>query len=274
MGFVCYASVWRQEMDATKRILIIDPDIKSRKKYLSYLRGKDYEIETSPNVTRALDRIKEVAYDCIVADVNLPEMEGYKAVRIFKTLNPKSQVILTTAKNTIELEARVREQEIFYYYIKSFGKREFCEAISNVFRKCGKLKEGQKMNKPAKILVIDDDPDFVSATRTILESHKYDVDIAYNKNEAMDRINKFKPDLILLDIMMDRLDDGFTICYKLKHDPKLKNVPVFAISSITEETGFKFSPKTDGEYFEADDYAEKPIESSDLLSRVAALLNR
>ena len=77
-------------MDTTKRILIIDPDIKSRKKYSSYLRGRDYEIETSPNITRALDRIKEIAFDCIVADVNLPEMEGYKAVRIFKTLNPNT----------------------------------------------------------------------------------------------------------------------------------------------------------------------------------------
>ena len=189
-------------------------------------------------------------------------------------MNPKSEIILTTAKNTRELEARVREQDIFYYYIKSFGKKEFCDAVNNVFRKCGKLKEGKKMSKPVKILIIDDDPDFVSATRMILESKKYDVAIAYNKNEAMNQISKFKPDLILLDIMMDRLDDGFTICYKLKHDPNLKNIPVFAISSITEETGFKFSPKTDGEYFEADDYAEKPIENSELLNRVATLINR
>ena len=124
------------------------------------------------------------------------------------------------------------------------------------------------MNQPAKILIVDDDPDFVDATRIILEKKEFDVDVAYNRNEAMDKIKNIKPDLILLDIMMDRLDDGFTICYKLKHDPDLRNIPVFTISSITEKTGFKFNPKTDGEFFEADDYAVKPIEADDLLQRI------
>ena len=130
------------------------------------------------------------------------------------------------------------------------------------------------MNEPAKILIVDDDPDFVDATRIILEKKDYKVEVAYNRNEAMDKINNIKPDLILLDIMMDKLGDGFTICYQLKHDSNLKNIPVFAISSITEKTRLKFSPKKDGEYFEADDYAEKPIEADDLLQRVEALLKK
>lgn len=237
------------------------------------MHGTDYYVETCGNLTGALDKIKNAGFDCIVADVNLPEMEGYKAVRIFKTIDPGVQVILASAKNTMELEAKVREQDIFYYYIKSFGKKEFCLAVNNVFRKLGKLKEVKKMKKPAKILIVDDDPDFVNATRTVLESSAYKVATAYSRGEAMSQIKKVKPDLILLDIMMDRLDDGFTICYKLKHDRELQNVPIFAISSITEKTGFKFNPETDGEYFEADDYAQKPIEPKELLKRVEALLN-
>ena len=129
------------------------------------------------------------------------------------------------------------------------------------------------MSKPQKILIVDYDRDFVKAVSVILERKKYQVDVANSRYQAMEKITKNKPDLILLDIMMDRLDDGFTICYKLKHDSALKNIPVFAISSITEKTGFKFNPKTDGEYFEADDYAQKPIESEELLKRVEVLLN-
>ncbi len=259
-------------MDTRKRILIIDPDTKTREEYLFFFRTEGYEVETSSGITCAVEKIKNVGFDCIIMDVHLLEMKGYEAVQIVKTIDPKIQVILTAAKNTKELEVKVREQDIFYYYIKSFDKEELKLAVNGVFKKLGKVKEVKKMSQPAKILIVDDDSDFVDATRIILEKKDYTVKVAHNRNEAMDKINKTKPDLILLDIMMDRLDDGFTICYKLKHDSNLKNIPIFAISSITEKTGFKFSPKTDGEYFEADDYAEKPIESDELLKRIEALL--
>lgn len=130
------------------------------------------------------------------------------------------------------------------------------------------------MEKIAKILIIDDDPNFVEATKAILESKSYKVVAAYDKNEGMEKINSEKPDLILLDIMMKKLDDGFTLCYKLKHDPELKKIPVLAISAITEETGLKFSSETDGEYFEADDYVEKPVKTDDLLERIEKLLKK
>ena len=128
------------------------------------------------------------------------------------------------------------------------------------------------MNKPIHILVVDDDSNFVVAMKPVLESKSYKVETAYNKEEAMEKIDKLKPDLILLDIMMEKLTDGFDICYKLKHDPEIKNIPVLAISAITEKTGFKFSPDTDGEYFEADDYMEKPVNPTDLLARSEKLL--
>ena len=128
------------------------------------------------------------------------------------------------------------------------------------------------MNNKAKILIVDDDVNFVKSIRTILESRGYEVNAAHDRESAMEKIEKIRPDLILLDIMMDRLDDGFTLCYRLKHDSELKKIPVLTISAITEKTGFKFSPTTDGEYFEADDYIEKPVKPSDLLKRIEKLL--
>ena len=260
--------------DMIRRILIIDPDPNIREDYSLFFRQDDYEVETSCGITDAIEKMKDIGFDCIIMNVQLPEMKGYKAVQILKTINIKAQIIITAAENTRELEVQVREQDIFYYYIKSFDKEELRTVVNNVFKKLGKEKEEQSMSEPAKILIVDDDPDFVDAIRVILEKKDYQVEVAHNQNEAMEKIKKNKPDLILLDIMMDRLDDGFTICYKLKHDANLKNIPVFAISSITEKTGFKFNPKTDGEYFEADDYAQKPIETDDLLKRVEGLLNK
>ena len=128
------------------------------------------------------------------------------------------------------------------------------------------------MKQSAKILIVDDDPNFVDATKRILENKSYQVKVAYDKEEAMKKIEENRPDLILLDIMMEKLNDGFTICYKLKHDPQLKQIQVLVLSAITKETGLKFSPQADGEYFEADGYLEKPVSAEKLLSRVENLL--
>jgi CheY-like chemotaxis protein len=267
--------VYRVEVMMINRdntILIIDPDAIARKEYASCLKKEGYEVDTCYCIVTAIEKMKNIPYDCIIMDVNLPVMKGYEAVKILKTVNPQTQIIITAARNTLELEANVRSQDIFYYYIKSFDKQELVLAVRNVFEKLGKIKEANDMNGPARILIVDDDPDYVEATRLILENKGYQIEAAFNREEALEKVNRIKPDLILLDIMMDRLDDGFTICYKLKHDPKLKHIPVFTISSITDKTGFKFNPKTDGEYFEADDYAIKPIEADDLVKRIKKLL--
>lgn len=139
----------------------------------------------------------------------------------------------------------------------------------------GKGKGNFVMNKfhyRANILIIDDDPDFVTSTKNILESKHYRVEVAYNLKEAMDKLSKEKPDLILLDIMLEKLSDGFTICYRIKHDPELKHIPVFALSGITEKTGLKLFAKTEEKYFKPDQYAEKPITAAALLQCIGKLL--
>ena len=128
------------------------------------------------------------------------------------------------------------------------------------------------MNKPQEVLVIDDDPSFVTAMKPVLESRGYQIEAAYNKQEAMEKIERSRPDLILLDIMMERLTDGFDICCRLKKDPDLKKIPVLAVSAINKEVGLRFSPSTDGEYFPADDFLEKPVKPETLLEQVEKLL--
>ena len=256
----------------SKRILIVDPHCGAAKELASILINEDYEVEITEGLTQAAARLNDVRFDCIIIDIELPEMEGFAAVPILKAIDPKVQIIMTAAENSAELEAKVRRQDIFYYYIKSFDRKELIEAVRNVFKKIGKVKETRKMSTPPNILVVDDDPNFVVVMKPVLESKGYKVNAAYNRQEAMEKLESFKPDLILLDIMMEKLTDGFDICYKLKHDPEMKNIPVLAVSAITEKTGFKFSPATDGEYFEADDYVTKLIKPSELLERVEKLL--
>lgn len=121
--------------DSEKKILIIDPDCTSRTVMAAYLRSENFEIETGRGLKDAVSKISEGCFSCLIMDVNLPEIKGYEAVSILKSIDPKIKIIMTTKKNTKRLEAKVREQDIFFYFIKSFDKEELKLAIKNAFNK-------------------------------------------------------------------------------------------------------------------------------------------
>jgi len=114
-----------------KRILVIDPNTKIRKDLETFLKNENYYVETGRRLTEAIKKISQGYFDCLILDVDLPEMKGYEAVSILKNLDPKIKIIMTAEKNTKRLEAKVREQNIFFYFIKSFGKDELKLAIKN-----------------------------------------------------------------------------------------------------------------------------------------------
>jgi DNA-binding NtrC family response regulator len=119
--------------EGEKRVLIIDPDPKDRRVLAQSLKNENYYIEMGKNLSEAIKKISAGCFNCLVMDVDLPEMRGYEAVSILKNLDPKLKVIMTTKKNTKRLEAKAREQDIFFYFIKSFGKDELRLAIKNAF---------------------------------------------------------------------------------------------------------------------------------------------
>lgn len=123
-----------------------------------------------------------------------------------------------------------------------------------------------------KILIIDDDQDYADALKIILENQGYEVKHSNNIRDGRVSVESDSPDLIILDVMMDRHTDGFDLCSDLKNDSACRMIPILMVTAVTEKTGFKFSPKTDGEYCLADDYIPKPVPVSDLLSRVNKLI--
>jgi len=129
------------------------------------------------------------------------------------------------------------------------------------------------MEKKAKILLVDDDVDFVESTKMVLESKPYEVIVAREGDEGLRLAREKNPDLILLDIIMP-VQDGFTAAEQLKKDPQLSKIPVLMLTSFSQRIGETSIPVSRGLKLEAEDYIEKPVSPEELLSRVQRYLKR
>ena len=129
------------------------------------------------------------------------------------------------------------------------------------------------MEGEPKILLVDDDKDFVEATKLVLESKPYEVIIAYDGNEGLIKARQEKPDLIILDIIMP-VKDGFSAAEQLKRDPELSGIPVLMLTSFSEKVGETSLSVSQGLTLEAEDYVDKPVSPEELLKRVEKLLNK
>ena len=129
------------------------------------------------------------------------------------------------------------------------------------------------MERKARILLVDDDDDFVESTKTVLESKPYEVIIAVNGNEGLRKAREGKPDLILLDIIMP-VEDGFTAAEQLKKDPELAKIPVLMLTSYASKGAGTSIPRSQGYELEAEDYIDKPVSPKDLLAIVEKHLKK
>ena len=129
------------------------------------------------------------------------------------------------------------------------------------------------MNTPRKLLIIDDDPDYVSGIKSILEAAKYAVDVAYNPKDGFQALQTKSYDLLLLDIMMGRGAEGVALARKIRKDAKLKEIPVLIITGLREQIAFLFPGQPVHPHFvETDELLEKPVEPKLLLEKVSTLL--
>lgn len=123
------------------------------------------------------------------------------------------------------------------------------------------------MTSKARVLVIDDDADFVESTRIVLESGHYEVITAHEGDEGFRKAKTEKPSLIILDVIMPG-KDGFTVAQQLKDDPVLCQIPLLMLTSFAEKGAYSSIPFRGGLTLEAEDYIDKPVSPEELLKRV------
>lgn len=127
---------------------------------------------------------------------------------------------------------------------------------------------------PETILVVDDDQDFIEATSILLEAMGYTVHTAMNEKDALEKGREVRPDLILLDLIMERADSGFALAHRFRSAPETADAAIIVITGVTETFGHRFSLNTPEErkWIKADMFLEKPIRPEDLIGHIRQAL--
>jgi len=122
----------------------------------------------------------------------------------------------------------------------------------------------------AKILIVDDDPDFQNATRIVLEKEGHAIISATSGNEGFQRAKDERPDLVVLDVMMDSVLDGLSASRQMYDDAEVRDIPIIMVTSIANTDYAELFP-TD-EYIHIRAFMSKPLDPAKLIKKVNKLL--
>ena len=117
------------------RVLVLDSDPVFAGGLRAMLVSRGFDVELVGGIAEAIERMKDTDVDCVVMDEGLPEMKGSDAVPVLKAIAPEVPVIVTAAKNSVELETRIRGTGIFFYHCKAFDMHDLVLAIQNAVRR-------------------------------------------------------------------------------------------------------------------------------------------
>ena len=127
------------------------------------------------------------------------------------------------------------------------------------------------MSEKKKILVVDDEPDFASLVQGNLEKEGFEVDVAYNGVEGIEKVHAAAPDAIVLDVMMPE-KDGYRVCAELKSDARYADIPIILLTAVASHVTSTRYSHADGMSTEADDYLPKPASAEQITESVKGLL--
>jgi len=128
------------------------------------------------------------------------------------------------------------------------------------------------MSEKKRILVVDDEPDFAGIVQQNLEKEGFEVEVAYDGEEGLEKVRANPPDAIVLDVMMPG-KDGYQVCSELKTDDRYADIPIILLTAVASHvTSTRYSHR-DGMSTEADDYLAKPASAEQITESIKGLLD-
>ncbi len=129
------------------------------------------------------------------------------------------------------------------------------------------------MSDKVRVLLVDDDPDFVEANSIVLEASGFEVISAPGGAEGLKRVSEDSPDIVVLDVMMESTDEGFAVARDIRR--KLHSrIPIIMLTSVGKVTGFEYRPEEHPDFFPVDVFLEKPVPPTVLVNKIRELVKK
>jgi len=125
-----------------------------------------------------------------------------------------------------------------------------------------------------KVLLVDDDVDFVEINKEVLEEKGYKVEVAYNGKKALEKALKERPDVIILDVVMITPTEGIHVSQELRKHEETKNIPIIMLTAVREKMSIPYKIEPEEEYLPVTEFVEKPIPPDKLIEKVEEMLRK
>lgn len=147
------------------------------------------------------------------------------------------------------------------------------DGLRRILKLVMKKSDKQAVRQAKKVLLVDDDTDFLEMHAAVLENRGYEVITAQSSRECMEKLEDVRPDIVVLDIMMEQFDSGFKVSEKIKK--KYKDIPVMLLTSISAQTGLEFSSNEDVlKVSGADVLLDKPVSPKIFIDEIEKLTSK
>ena len=130
------------------------------------------------------------------------------------------------------------------------------------------------MEKSIKIVLVDDNTDYLFTMETFLSRNGFEVKTSDDGQKGLDLIRQERPDVVLLDVMMETLFSGFEVCKQLRTADDLKDIPIIGISGMGGELGIDYKQYPDYDYFKPDAFLDKPVDKQELLRLIPETIKK
>jgi CheY-like chemotaxis protein len=246
-------------------VLIVDDDPDIVEGIIAVLETRDYRLASAGDGIACMERIQEEPPDLLILDMMMPRMDGFAVIRELRG-DPKYAglpvIILTTviedaAYRRYELETGLA-MDVQAYIEKPAPPDELLRHVTAAV-------------ELPYVIVADDDPDIVAGITTVLESKPYQVSSASDGQTCVELVRKRKPDLLILDLLMPRMD-GFAVIRELRSEPQLADLPIIILTTVVEDASRRRYELETGQDMAVTLYMQKPVPPKMLLKQIGEVL--
>ena len=245
-----------------KKILIVNDDPQVVKKIVSTIKEADYEVEVAYDGIQGVQKAREQRPDLIIIDFKAPAGDGLGLLENLQSMPEiaTSPIIFISFDSGEKIPKKLLDLGAKDFMSDPLDEKELLAKVNKY------LVGADKGHK--KILIVEDEPHTLQIVKDRLESNGFEVITAIDGEEALATAKKEKPNLIILDVMLPKMD-GFHVCRLLKFEEEYKSIPIIMVTAKATQADLDIGKQTG-----ANAYIVKPFDFDALLLTMERLLQK